>query len=150
MWSAVAKASGLFFSQSHPVSKYHVLIINWSMIIQSCLSCFPVSRCHLSLMGAFYSLCPPTKKEGREELGGFPVGLVVKNPLANARDIGEVGLILGLGRSPGEGNGYSLQYCCLGNSMDRGGWWAAVMGWQSLMWLSDWAHTQDSILEIYT
>ena len=79
-------------------------------------------------MGTVCSLCPPTKKEGREELGGFPVGLVVKNPLANARDIGEVGLILGLGRSPGEGNGYSLQYCCLGNSMDRGGWWAAVHG----------------------
>jgi len=64
-------------------------------------------------MGIFCSLCPPTKREGREELGGFPVGLVVKNPLANARDIGEVGLILGLGRSPGEGNGYPLQYSCL-------------------------------------
>ena len=33
---------------------------------------------------------------------------------------GEEGLIPGLGRSPGEGNGYPLQYSCLGNSMNRG------------------------------
>ena len=39
-------------------------------------------------------------------------GLVVKNLPANA---GDVGLIPRLGRSPGEGNGYSLQYSCLGN-----------------------------------
>jgi len=42
---------------------------------------------------------------------------VVKNPLANAEDLGS---ILGEGRSPGEGNGNSLQYSCLGNPMDRG------------------------------
>ena len=32
------------------------------------------------------------------------------------------------GRSPGEGNGYTLQYSCLENSMDRGAWWALVHG----------------------
>ena len=32
------------------------------------------------------------------------------------------------GRSPGEGNGYPLQYPCLGNPMDRGTWWATVQG----------------------
>ncbi|KAI4547953.1 hypothetical protein MG293_000283 [Ovis ammon polii] len=52
------------------------------------------------------------------------VVLVVKN-LANA---GDVGLIPGLGRYPGEGNGNSLQYSCLENSMDRGAWWATVHG----------------------
>ena len=36
--------------------------------------------------------------------------------------------IPGLGRSPGEGNGYPLQYSCLENSMDRGAWWARVHG----------------------
>ena len=36
------------------------------------------------------------------------------------------GSILGLGRSPGEGNGYPLQYSCLENSMDRGAWQATV------------------------
>ena len=44
-------------------------------------------------------------------------GSVVKNPPANA---GDMGSIPGLGRSPGEGNGKALQYSCLGNHMDRG------------------------------
>ena len=35
---------------------------------------------------------------------------------------------LGLGRSPGEGNGNPLQYSCLGNPMHRGAWWAIVHG----------------------
>ena len=49
------------------------------------------------------------------------VGLVVKNPSANSGDIKDVGLIPGLGRSPGEGNGYPLQYSCLENSEDKRG-----------------------------
>ena len=52
------------------------------------------------------------------------VGLVVKNPPANAADAGDVGLIPGMGRSPGEGNGNPLQYSCLENPMDRGSWQA--------------------------
>ena len=56
---------------------------------------------------------------------GFPGGPVVKNPPANA---GDVGLTPGLGRSPGVGNGNPLQYFCLGNPMDRGAWWATVHG----------------------
>ena len=48
------------------------------------------------------------------------VALVVKNPLTSAGDIRDVGLIRGLGRSPGEGNGNPLQYSCLGNPKDRG------------------------------
>ena len=54
---------------------------------------------------------------------GFPGGSVVKNPFA---DVGDVGLIAGLGRSPGEGNGNPLQYSCLRNPMDRGAWQATV------------------------
>ena len=46
--------------------------------------------------------------------------LVVKNPPASARDTRDTGLILGLGRSPGVGNGNPLQYSCLENSMDKG------------------------------
>ena len=57
--------------------------------------------------------------------GGFPVDSDGKEPVCNARDLG---LIPGLGRSPGEGNSYSLQYPCLENSMDRGGWRATVNG----------------------
>ena len=56
------------------------------------------------------------------------VALGVKNPSANAGDSGNMGLILGLGRSPGEGNGNSLQYYCLENPMDRGAWRATVHG----------------------
>ena len=52
--------------------------------------------------------------------------LVVKNPLANAGDIRDVGLIPGLGRSPGGGYGNLVQYSCLDNPMDRGVWWATI------------------------
>ena len=55
----------------------------------------------------------------------FPGGSVVKNLPANAR---EVGWIPRSGRSPTGGNGNSLQYSCLDNSMDRGAWWAEVHG----------------------
>ena len=41
-------------------------------------------------------------------------------------DVADLGLILGSGRSPGEGNGNPLQYSCLENSMDRGAWWTTV------------------------
>ena len=54
---------------------------------------------------------------------GFPCGSVVKNLPANA---GDAGSLPGFGRSPGEGNGNPLQCSCLGNSMDRGAWWATV------------------------
>ena len=54
---------------------------------------------------------------------GFPGGSVVKNLPASA---GHLGLIPGLGRSPGEGQDNPLQYSCLENSMDRGAWWATV------------------------
>ena len=60
--------------------------------------------------------------------GAFQVALVVKNPPANAGDIKDAGSIPGLGRSPGEGNGNTLQYSCLENPMDRGAWWAMVQG----------------------
>ena len=49
---------------------------------------------------------------------------MVKNPPANAGDLGS---IPGLGRS-GEGNGNPLHYSSLGNPMGRGAWWAAVHG----------------------
>ena len=41
---------------------------------------------------------------------------------------GDLGVIPGLGRSPGEGNGNSLQSSCLENPMDGGVWWAAIHG----------------------
>ena len=56
---------------------------------------------------------------------GFPGGSEDKASACNA---GDPGLIPGLGRSPGEGNGNLLQYSCLENPMDRGAWWATVHG----------------------
>ena len=58
---------------------------------------------------------------------------MIKNLPANARDTGDVGSIPGSGRYPAVGNGNSLQYCCLRNSMDRnsrGAWWLLPIGSQ--------------------
>ena len=56
------------------------------------------------------------------------VALVVKNLPANAGNVRDLGLIPGLGRSSGKGNGYLLQYSCLENPMDRRAWQATVHG----------------------
>ena len=56
---------------------------------------------------------------------GFPGGSDGKESTFN---VGDLGSISGLGRSPGEGNGHPLQYSCLQNSTDRGAWWATVHG----------------------
>ena len=56
---------------------------------------------------------------------GSPGGSDGKESACNAGDLGS---IPGSGKSPGEGNGYPLQYVCLGNAMDRGTWWATVSG----------------------
>ena len=58
----------------------------------------------------------------------FPDDSVVKKPPDNAGDAGDRSLIPGSGRSPGEEDGYPLQYSCLGNPMDRGTWCATVHG----------------------
>ena len=53
---------------------------------------------------------------------GFPGGASSKESTCQCRRLRDVGLIPGLGRSPGVGNGTSLQYSCLENSMGRGAW----------------------------
>ena len=55
----------------------------------------------------------------------FPSGSEGKE---SAYSVGDLGLMPGLGRSPGERNGCPLQYSCLENSMDRGAWWATAYG----------------------
>ena len=80
--------------------------LNWGPLVSSpfCSVC-PV--CHL---------CSPM---------GFPGGSDSKGSACYA---GYPGLIPGLGRSPGKGNGYPFQYSGLENSMDRGAWRATVYG----------------------
>ena len=56
---------------------------------------------------------------------GFPGGSEVK---ASAWNVGDLGLIPGSERSPGEGNGNPLQYSCLENPISGGAWWATVHG----------------------
>ena len=66
---------------------------------------------------------------------GRPGGSDSKESACNAEDLGS---ITGLGRSPGEGNSYRLQYLGLENSMDRGAWWATVHGvTKRRTWLND-------------
>ena len=69
---------------------------------------------------------------------GFPDGSVVKNLPTNT---GDTSWIPGSGRSLKEKNGNPLQYSCLGNPLDRGVWWAAAHGVETIAISLDW---QDS------
>ena len=60
------------------------------------------------------------------EIEGQLTSLVAQT--VKAYNAGDPGLIPGLGRYPGEGNGSPLPYCCLGNPMNRGAWQATVHG----------------------
>ena len=68
-----------------------------------------------------------------QECQGFPGGSDGKESACKAGDLGSIS---GLGRSPGEGSGYPLQYSCLENTLDRVAWQAIVHGvtkkWTSL------------------
>ena len=67
----------------------------------------------------------PSNTHIKKNAWGFPGGSDGNESACNA---GDPGLILVLGRSPGEGNGYPLQYPSLENYMDRGAWRALVHG----------------------
>ena len=75
-------------------------------------------------------------------ISGLPRWLSSKEAPCHAGAARDVGSIPGLGRSPGGGNGNSLQYSCLENSMDRGAWQATVHGVaKSQTQLRDWTTT---------
>ena len=77
-------------------------------------------------------------RSSRIYAGASLVVLVVKNPPANAGDIGDVGLIPGLGRSPGGGHSNPLQYSYLENPMGRGTCLAPGHGFtKSWTWLGN-------------
>ena len=78
---------------------------------------------------------------------GLPRWINWKNPLASAGDTGDTGLIPGLGRSPGVGNGNLLQYSCLENSINRGAGVLQSMGSQRVR--HDWG-TGHIDWQIYT
>ena len=64
--------------------------------------------------------------------------------LPSRRYTGDAGLIPGLGRSPGEGNGNPLQYSCLGNPMNRGAWWATFQGVINELDMTEWLNGNNS------
>ena len=76
----------------------------------------------------------------------FPSGTVIKNLSTNTVDSTDVGLIPGLGRSPGAGNNNPLQHSGLENSSEREAWWARIHAvTKSQTWLS----TQNMIFVHY-
>ena len=110
------------------VSNYFMHIANvWYITVRTVLwsECLCSPKTHTEVL----TPPPPPPKvmvSGLNHLWmGFPGGSEVK---ASAHNAGDLGLIPGSGRSPGEGNGNPLQYSCLENPMDRGAWWAAVHG----------------------
>ena len=114
------------------------LIIQWFVYISIPSPCLAVSPAKLLIL--------QSTGEGMEELGGIQlmcirVDAVLNHLPACAGDVGDVGLISRLGRSPGVGNGTPLQYSYPENPTDRGAWRATVHGVaKSQTRLSNWAH----------
>ena len=74
---------------------------------------------------------------------------IVSDGKVSACNVGDLGLIPGLGKSSGEGNGSPLQYSCLGISMDRGAWWATIHGvTKSRTRLSDFTFTSNCTIVV--
>ena len=83
--------------------------------------------------------------------GASQAVLMVKNPPANAGDTRNMGSIPGSGRSPRVGNGTSLQYCCLGNSMEKGVWKATVQEKQRVRhdWVTEHTRFKDNDVHVF-
>ena len=93
-------------------------------------------------LAGLHSEAYPEIRESINQLG-FPGGSDGK---VSACNVGDSGLIPGLGRSPGEGNGNPLQYFCLENPMDGGAWWATVHGVAKCRtWLSDFTSSHQPV-----
>ena len=125
-------------SELQPGSRRGALLTQSTILPLASLS---LSHSPTSHLGAQLTICTwPTAGCNGHFLNwrtakSFPCSSVSKESACSA---GDPGLIPGLGRSPGEGNGDPLQYPCLENLMDRGAWWAAVHGVaNSWAWLSD-------------
>ena len=119
---------GIFLTQGSDPGLLHCRQILYSLhhlnLAITCDFCFSQDAficCYLCLDFSFYEY----------EHGFFrlPRGLSDKEySKESACTAGDIGLILGSGRFPGEGNGNPLQYSSLGNPMDGGAWWATVHG----------------------
>ena len=79
-------------------------------------------------MGHMIIVCVIFLRTAKLFFSASQVPLDIKNLPAKAGDVKDSGSTPGLGRSPGGGNGNTLQYSCQRNTMDRGAWWAPVLG----------------------
>ena len=95
--------SRFFFLYLLPCVRRNLLSLYWFI----CYRYFPFTYQYITWFKGF-----PGRSDGKE----------------SACNVGDLGLIPGLGRSPGGGHGNPVQYSCLENPMDRGAWWAAVHG----------------------
>ena len=117
-WSIFKAQVFFFFFPSNPLWSPNIFISYFdktvgTISIPLIISPKMLNSCGLFIFLNFYLVL------GR----GFPDGSDGEDSVYNARYLG---LIPGSGRSPGEGNGYSLQYSYLENSMDRRTWRATV------------------------
>ena len=121
--------------EGNPEKRRYTFMYNWftlqySRHEQSVVNYTPVKLIVIKNLFLYRDHCPYFLKSSKNIASvfcilGFSGDSAVQNLPTNA---GDVGLIPGSGRSPGEGNGNPLQYSCLENPMDRGAWWAILHG----------------------
>ena len=115
----------LSFFWLYNIYKYFSIIFSglcFSICFPTEIKQFPEIRC-----GTF-SLCLNICSAFKKNMIFFEQERVFKKASSNITNAGDLGLIPGLARSPGEGHGNPLQYSCLENPRDRGAWWATVHG----------------------
>ena len=101
----------------------HCCLRIWMLSIYKCVVVHSISQTGVTETAVFKNMnCAVSYRIVPCFVGIFHVALMVKNPPANADSIPRSG------RSSGRGHGNPLQYSCLENPMDRGVWWAAVLG----------------------
>ena len=108
-------------------------VAQFSSVTQLCPTFVtPCMDCSMPGFPVYYQLLEFIQTHVHWVGDAIPGGTVVKNLPVNAGDAKDVGLI------PGIGNGNSLQYSCLNNSVDRGAWWPTGQGSQRVG--HDWAN----------
>ena len=124
--------SGVEWSEGCPYARPKLYFENDTFLCTWSLVAYFIDKTvHFCWTSAEYRACSVGKYTGLRIacmfscVQGFPGGSKVKTSACSA---GDLGLIPGSGRSPGEGNGNPLQYSWLENPMDRGAWWATVHG----------------------
>ena len=107
---------------SHFSLSFSSLLLSFSISKHFLTTCFPIHELPAKISLLFDSFNFSIRYTS---LLGFHYSSISKESACSA---GDPGSNPGLGRSPGEGNGKSLQYPCLENIMDSGAWWIAVHG----------------------